>query len=91
MRNRTVRYRESESDDDDDDDEVIYVGQRSKPPTQHVVPKIAPSKDNFLVETLVLKKQCAASVDVVESQGRAIFQTLPYEVCSLSTTPPPFP
>lgn len=91
-RDRTASYRES--DLDEDDDEVIYVGQRSKPRTQGVVPtlilpKITLGEEDCLAETPLLKEQRAASVKVVaKSEGRAIFQTLPYEVCSLPTTAP---
>ena len=85
-RNRTASYRESNSDEDDD--EVIYVGQRSKPRTQRVVPTLTLPKtvlceEDYPAETPFLKEQCAASVKVVaKSEGSVIFQTLPYEVCS---------
>jgi hypothetical protein len=85
---RTASYRETDSDEDD---EVIYVGQRSKPPTQRVVPtltlpKIVLGEEDYLAETPLLKEQRAASVKVVaKSECRAIFQTLPYEVCALPT------
>ena len=54
--------------------------------------QITLGEEDCLAETPLLKEQRAASVKVVaKSEGRAIFQTLPYEVCSLPTTAPQFP
>lgn len=89
-RNRTVNYIELDSDDDD---EVIYVGQcsKAKPKPQGVIPTITlPNiilgEEEYLVEIPVFKEQLIVAAEVVvENRSRAIFQTLPYEVCSSFT------